>query len=1651
MGKHKYVGKRKYVGKHGCVGKHVGLPLPKMSKHFRPYLLFPLFYFICFYAYAQELGNEWLNYNQTYFKIKITQKGIYQLSFNELKIAGFPISINPQKMQLFRNGQEQAIYVKGEEDKVFDESDFIEFYAEENDGSLDSLLYSPISSQPHQYYSLYSDTASYFLTYRLDNQATKRIKTLSKANTQSLKEESFHLEESLQLFNQTYNIGQPLTVGTPQTSGVLNSNYSFGEGWTGDILNKNVFVNFDFNLRNIIKNNVPKPKLELLISGRSAGEHFLKTYVGEGINQRFLDSTFYENYLNKKINKIVEFQDVANDKIRISTRSIGLQNDQYSVSYIKFTYPQSFDMLGVSEKYFNLVPNAQNNYFIKIPNVPTGVNLYDISDKNNVQKITFTQNINEVNAVVEGTKILVTNQFKKVNAIEAISFRNIDNSKANYLIVSSKSLLRNVKEYANYRASVAGGKYDTLTVDVDLLYNLFTYGDKNPLAIKRFLNLMSRNRKPQFLFIIGSSSYPQKARKNVLDYQIDLVPNVGYPGADIPFGMGLNGNADPNFLSIPVGRLATNKPQTILDYLNKVKEYEATPLDGLWRKNTLQMSGGRLASEHILLRDYTVGLKEICENGLFGQKVDLLTKKTDNPVEFINVTERINQGVGMIMMFGHSAPGQTDMDIGYASNDLLGYKNKGKYPFVLVNGCDAGDFFATQKSFGTDWINTPNRGAILFLAHSNLGYPYYLKTYSDELYKTQFSDSLFSDKPFGTVMMETVNRYLRKNPNGIFELGNAQQFTLQGDPAVALFPFQKPDFEVNNSSIFLKNVDKNNLINTLTDSVKVGVIISNLGRISKQKLTLNLKRIYPNGITDSYDKIIEKPISYQDTVYVNIPNNKNLSLGNNRFEITLDADNQIVEFRKNNNQASLTYNFPSANIAILSPREFSIMNQNLVKIVLQIPVSTNPNASIIVEVDSSKNFNSSFKKTITKTVSSLVYWQVNLSEKDSAVYYVRTQIQGDKTWVESSFMYIKSGSEGFAQYSIPQFAKTTTDNQVLLNEKGWFFSENTIKISAKIHGGNSGGLPTPYRATSVILNDKVLLGDGVCYPWSNLNAVAFNRALRPYSVLPSLVCGYTPYSVNYLDPVSNNFEEYLNATPTGNYVAMWNSSYVDFANMSPQNKQRFAEIGADVSKIQQLMNGSPFFIVGRKGAKKALLEVYPNFDKNQETQILDVSNFEVKDSFSEGQITSPLIGPASEWGDISLKTHEFDPKNQSFSYEIIGVNQRGDEEVLQKNITVNSIKISAIDVKKYPFLKLKLTLKTEEIFGKSPQLSSWIVTYKGVPEGVVDVAKSSKISDKQEYEDFTSSVLFQNITNKNFKDSISVRQILTNRLLNKNSVKLFKVKPLSANDSVRINVPIQTAGWVGENTLSFFFNPEIQPEQVYTNNSIDYSFNVIPDKINPILSVKFDGRQIQNNEVVSAKPLIEISLKDENLFRIKTDTLGMDLWLKSCKKCAFKRLYFSNPELNVQPDKVYNNFIIKYLPQNLSEDTLTLQVQGRDVAGNLAGTQPYTISFIIRQKQELKSWVVYPNPFNAFTKFSFTLTGTEIPEEFSIEIFDTQGRVLKTINQQKQLLRIGINEFLWEGMDNSGLNLPTGTYFYRFILRNKGNELLWESGKLVRF
>ena len=148
--------------------------------------------------------------------------------------------------------------------------------------------------------------------------------------------------------------------------------------------------------------------------------------------------------------------------------------------------------------------------------------------------------------------------------------------------------------------------------------------------------------------------------------------------------------------------------------------------------------------------------------------------------------------MGLITFFGHSGLDVTDLDIGFCSNDALGYQNKGRYPVLLINGCAIGNFYYGRPTLTADWVLTPGRGAIAAIAQSHLGYVPYLNDYSTRFYHL-LTDSTQLVKSIGQLQQETIRRVLADSPGG-WSLANCQQMVLQGDPAIRPFPFETPDY-----------------------------------------------------------------------------------------------------------------------------------------------------------------------------------------------------------------------------------------------------------------------------------------------------------------------------------------------------------------------------------------------------------------------------------------------------------------------------------------------------------------------------------------------------------------------------------------------------------------------------------------------------------------------------------------------------------------------------------------------------------------------------------------------------------------------------------------------------------------------------------------
>ena len=887
-------------------------------RHTSPYLLLILLLLggrLC--GQSQPPGNEWISYGQTYLKIPVAKAGIYRITTDELDKAGLPTTtVDPTTIQLFHRGVEQAIYVAGESDNRLDPGDFLEFYGQANDGAPDSLLYSPHSAQPHPYYSLFSDTTAYFLTWRLDRgKPGKRMASYTDTDYAGLTPEPYHWEEELRVFTNTYPAGTVYPIGAGYDNGAILTGYDSGEGWTGPAVKANTRYDQVFSLTNFLRLAEVNPTIRYLLVGRSAHEHRVNYLAGPSVTgQRTLGTGQFQNYDHSRFDSELTNADISNANV-LSVSLLPMQpGEEVSASYLKLRYPQRLDLGGSASKLLRLRTSATDRSYLSLTSVPDGCRLFDITDPANVGRVGGQQSGSQWQGAVRNSQtartLLATSQPLSVAGISRVRFRAIDPNRHNYLIVTHPLLRQSVagagdpvKAYAAYRASESGGGYDTLTVNIDGLFDQFSYGERHPLAIRRFADFMIRSKgtRPVFLFLIGQSRDPQAVRKAPNASLLDLIPNAGWPGSDIGLVQGLHGEPD-NVPALPIGRLNALRPQSVLDYLNKVKEHEQTTEPALWRKNVLHLSGGRSAGELRLFRAYVDDFRRVIENKYVGAHVITLAKQTDNLVEYLPVADIVNQGLGMISMFGHSSLDVADIDIGFVSDDRLGYRNKGKYPLLLANGCASGNFYFGRPTFGTDWILTPDRGAIAFIAHTHNGFPSPLKHYSDEFYAL-LADSSYVSRPVGVLQQETIRRYLKKFTS-VYDITTAQQMTLQGDPAVSVFPFPNPDFSIAAGTLTVHS-NNGSLLTNNSDSIAISAVVANYGRVTNSPLAVRIRRFATDGRLLREDRFVRSAPFYADTLHWKLP--KDPSSGNNvaYFEVMLDPDNQITESIETNNIAQI--------------------------------------------------------------------------------------------------------------------------------------------------------------------------------------------------------------------------------------------------------------------------------------------------------------------------------------------------------------------------------------------------------------------------------------------------------------------------------------------------------------------------------------------------------------------------------------------------------------------------------------------------------------------------------------------------------------------------------------------------------------------------
>lgn len=1635
-------------------------------------------FLFCTPLIAQNFSNDWINYSQSYYKFPITENGLYRINYQALVDAGIAVNnLNPQNLQLFARGKEIPIYINGENDGVFNITDYIEFYAEGNDGWLDTALYNGAENQPNPYYSLINDTLNYFLSWNSSTN-NQRYQEENAIDFSNYFQSSFVWQENVQFFSNAYYDGEFSRQGT-------DPEYVPSEGWMDNALN--IGATFNKTLATPSRYSAgPFAEFEIQFvgasnfSGVNDGDHHVRISIGK----QQIDH-IYEGYDLVNIKRSFSPSEIFGGNNVVRFQSIddrGSDVDRTALAFMKITYPRTMSFSNNSYLEFQL-DNAQNQdaqyleiLFFRGGNSPV---LYDLTNRKKMRIVQTLSNYKTIVPNGSGRKrcvIAAETEIKSINSLKAVNAdakfvdyfsQQLDTS---FLIITQEQLIPDASFYGAYRRSTG---LEPLIVDVEQLYMQFAFGiDKHPLAIRNFIDaITAKGQYPlSHVFLMGKSVAAKAHRKSSSGYIRNLVPTMGNPPADNLLLAGLNGSIlEP---IVPLGRLSAKNGNDIDLYLDKLKEYESAP-SAKWMKKAIHFAGGKSIRETDLHEGYLNGYAQSFESSPSGGQTLLFRKNTSSPFQISlsdSIRTLINDGVSLLTFFGHSTA-NAGFDISIDSPDKL--DNQGRYHVLFANSCFAGNTHQNGAiSTSEQYVLERNKGAIAFIASGNLGFSSSLNTYSTEFYKNLANENY--GKSLAENMQATVrNIQSSSTPTALRRI--CLEMTLQGDPAIVMNAHQNADFQVDNQSVNVFPTD----VTTDLDSFKVTISISNLGQAIDDSVVVQLIRKFPNpGINDSIVFRKVRPIPFEESIEFTFPINLNTDIGNNQFTFLVDPLGSIEELSELNNRIDFNILVRSGEVIPVYPYNYSIVGQQSPILKASTAFAFENEKSYRFELDTSLAFESPLK-TSNDILSSggVIEWQAPLLQnmEDSAVFFWRvSQIpeSGENfNWRTSSFQYIP-GESGWSQDHFDQYNR----NNFLFIEQvesrqQLDFSDNIKELLVRTKG-----------SPEVIDRNKILyaIDADIRERASCFSIPAFLIAVLDSLTLESwqsaeVDYGQANFSERWCFPNRERSEAIFNFNagdslqlfrmrdflnnriPDGSYVVAYNYLNIDFSyinNLDSSILKAFENLGS--SALKSIPNNYPFILSAKKGDPSTIAEKVGTSasDEIELKRILITSS-------PFGEMTSVNIGPSSDFNRLSYQFYSLENNSKdSLIVDLIGTNQSGQKMNLlsSQKKSLDTTLSGLFDNSIYKDLQLKFTA-FDDLNQTPPQLRRWQINYNELPDAALAPNLSFKVNKDslQQGENFEFEV---SITNNSpiDMDSLSVGLKVLNAQLSLSDIGISKLSPLVGNGTLVFKASIPTNNLLGINTLLIEVNPEQdQDEQHYFNNLGQYSFYVSDDRINPLLDVTFDGRHIVNREIISTNPLINISLKDNNKHLAIDDSSSFNLFL-TYPDGVEELLDFgiqSDYELNFIPASLPDNIArAVYSPEFNQDGVYRLKIQAADKSGNSSGNKDYQVDFEVVTNSSVTHLLNYPNPFSTSTQFVFTLTGSELPDQIQIQIMTITGKVVREINQDEiGPIHIGTNitEFRWDGKDDFGDQLANGVYLYRVKMRIKGSNVEQRASEADQF
>ncbi len=671
------------------------------------------------------------------YKILVDADGIYQLTYTDLITAGVPVdTLDPRTLKLHNQGIQVAIYVEGEEDGVFNTSDYVLFYGQKMT-------------------TKYTDVNVYWLTW--GGESGLRMETSDGTPGGAAVPEYFRTTQRAEQ-NRTYQSYYP--------SGPDNDRWY----WIFMMVSsKPVVFTATFTLENPVTTSVSATVSGILRGYTAVPQHHTQVYL----NGNLIDDATWLPEATHYFTSTVPHSYLINGTNLITVNvplDGGITRDYLLVNRFDITYDKAYtainnmlsfdgDTSGEWKYHVDGFTTSDIDIFdVSTPTSPVHILGANVIPVDGMYRLVFQQGI-----PAERTYTALTSAKRKspkaIVADVPSDLLSTENG-ADYLIIAHSDFITAIQPLADY---YRGRGLRTKIVDVAEIYDAFSYGIFNPEAIRSFLAYTYAfwaQPAPKYVLLVGDGHYDFKNYYGrgetvyIPPYLADVDPWMGETAADNRY-VAVSGN--DILPDMHLGRFPVKTTAETTDMVNKALSYIQNPPVTEWNRQILFLADNPDAAGDFYA--YSDAVADQFVPPLYNaEKVYYRISPYTSPDLVRNaLLGAINTGRLMINFIGHGArtfwAGEQFLRVA----DIASMNNTNRLTFMVPMTCMEGYFIhpsptvTNLSAIAEMLVRAPNKAAIASWSPTGLGLASGHDVMNKALYQAIFYDHIIELGPATTL------------------------------------------------------------------------------------------------------------------------------------------------------------------------------------------------------------------------------------------------------------------------------------------------------------------------------------------------------------------------------------------------------------------------------------------------------------------------------------------------------------------------------------------------------------------------------------------------------------------------------------------------------------------------------------------------------------------------------------------------------------------------------------------------------------------------------------------------------------------------------------------------------------------------------------